>query len=284
MPVKVMCAVFFRFVALAKTRQIGRHHTVSRFQKDRQHFSIEVTPCGVAMQTQPSDGRICWALVQVVHAQAVQAGQVADVLRGPGVVGQVFKPLLGGAQGIFPQTGVGGLLLVLLALRLEKILQQGAGFFGPHPARGLGLVVELRMVKQIQHRARRAGFRLCGTPHDTFQPRMQHRARTHGARLQGHIQGAIVQAVIAQFFSSCAQGQDLGMGAGVVQTDRGVVRLRHHFTVLHHHRAHRHLPGFTGCLGLLQGQAHEIVIELGHGCLVDWRSHDHGDKFRLLPC
>ena len=173
---------------------------------------------------------------------------------------------------------------MLLALGFEKILQHGTGLFCPHPARGLGLVVELRMVKQIQHRARRAGFRLCGTPYDTFQPRIQQGPCAHGARLQGDVKRAIVQAVIAQFFSGRTQGQDFGMGAGVVQTDGGVVGLRHHFTVHHHHRAHGHFPCFTGCLGLLQGQAHEIVIELGHGCLVDWRSHDHGDKFRLSAC
>ena len=104
------------------------------------------------MQAQPGARCVAGALVQIVHAQARQTGQVAEVVGSPGVARQVGKRRIGRSQGVVTQRMAGQRLNTLLAAALrKKVAQQAATFFGQHPALHLGLVVDLGMPKQVEH-------------------------------------------------------------------------------------------------------------------------------------
>jgi hypothetical protein len=84
-------------------------------------------------------------------------------------------------------------------------------------------VVQPRLRKEIEHRARRARLRIGRAEHHPRQPRMQHGARTHRAGLERDEQLAAIEPVVAQRGGTGAQRVDLGMGAGVVRAT-GVLR------------------------------------------------------------
>ena len=89
---------------------------------------------------------------------------------------------------------------------------------------------------------------------------MGNRTTAHGARLQGHIQSAVFQAVIAQCLGGLTQGIDFGVGAWVVVANGRVVTKPHHPALVHHHCAHGYFTGTLGRFGLRQGQAHRSFI------------------------
>ena len=74
------------------------------------------------MQAQVGDRRVLRPLIQVVQAKSGQRGQVTQVVRSPGVVGQVLKGLGWGAQRVFAQRVM--VQSGRLAAGFEKFLQQ----------------------------------------------------------------------------------------------------------------------------------------------------------------
>ena len=115
-------------------------------------------------------------------------------------------------------------------------------------------------IKQTRDRGHRPGFGLCSAINHTCQTRMGNRTTAHGARLQGHIQSAVFQTVIAQGLGRLAQSIDFGVGAGVMVADGAVVPCPHHPALEHHDRAHRDFTQPLRRLGLYQSQAHGVFI------------------------
>ena len=80
----------------------------------------------------------------------------------------------------------------------------------------------------------------------------------HGAGFQGHHQHPAAQTVIAAGGPGGPQGQDLGMGRGIVQGHGPVVGAGQQTAIRRHqHRAHRHFVLAGGLPRLVQGQTHE---------------------------
>ena len=114
-----------------------------------------------------------------MHAQALQRGQIGQIVGLPGVIGQIFKPGLGRAQGVFAQG------LVVGAPGFEELLEDGRALPRQHPALHCGLVVDGRHGKQIEQRARRPCPAVSSAIDHAGQARMQQGATAHGAGLQG---------------------------------------------------------------------------------------------------
>ncbi|MNV23761.1 hypothetical protein D3C71_1147950 [compost metagenome] len=266
MPVELVHALFLGLVAFAKTDQVGRHHAVACSQKGGQHAPVQVAPGRVAVQAQPGARGIPGPLVEGVQTQARQAGQVADVVRRPGVAGHVGKRRIGRAQSVVAQRMAGQCLgALLMAALAEKAAEQTTTFFGQHPALHLGLVVDLGMAEQVEHRACRARLGICRTVHHPRQPRMQHGAAAHGTRLQRDVEAAAVEPVVGEPLRRRAQGHDLGVGRGVVALHGGIAARGDDLAVLDHDGAHRHLTGAGGVLRLGQSQAHPVrILVEGH--------------------
>ena len=92
------------------------------------------------MQTQPSDFSIFGALVEVMESQAIQTGQIVDVIWLPRVVRQISKASFRRSQRIVSQRQRRGLFLGG-SLCLKKRLQQRSGWLGQHPTTVLRVVV-----------------------------------------------------------------------------------------------------------------------------------------------
>ena len=132
----------------------------------------------------------------------------------------------------------------------------------------MGLVVQRLIGKHIQHRSCSPRFRLACTKHHTLETRMQRGPAAHGARLQGHIQSAVVQPVVAQSLCCSTHSIDLGMRRGVVACQRYVVRSGNHLPCPDHHSPHRHFACLGSSMCLAQGQLHETYVfrRMRHGC------------------
>ena len=99
----------------------------------------------------------------------------------PGVVGQYCKRVVGGAQRVFSEG------LSVHSLGPEKVFEQLTAFIGQHATRDLGLVVQLLVVKQVEHRARHPSARVGCTKHHAVHTGVQHGTAAHGAGLQRHV-------------------------------------------------------------------------------------------------
>ena len=198
-----------------------------------------------------------------MQTQPRQAGQVAHVTGCPRVARQVGKSRIGCAQRIVTQWMPGqGLGLLLTAALAKKCAQWLATFFGQHPALHLRLVIDLREVKKVEHRTRRAGFGLGGAIHHARQAGVHHGAAAHGARLQRHVQRAPIEPVVAQPLRRRPQRDDLGMGRGVVVLQRCIAASGDHLAIFDHHGAHRDFTRARRQLRLREGKAHPLHIRV----------------------
>ena len=156
-------------------------------------------------------------------------------------VRQIGKNMVWVAQRrVFERVIGQSLHLVGRAALLEKVRQHRCAFIGQHPAHHLRVVVDLRIAKDIEHRASRPRLGLGRAIDHGIDPRMQHGTAAHGTRLQRHVQGAAIEPVVAQTLGRSAQCQHLGMGGGVLPRQRCIAALAHHLPVFDDHRAHGH--------------------------------------------
>ena len=98
----------------------------------------------------------------------------------------------------------------------KEIAQKGASFSLEHARLHKELVVECGVVEHMEDGAGRACFGIAGSEDEPGQPGVQHGTGAHGAGLKGAHQGAAEQAVVAECTPRLAQGNDFGMGGGVV--------------------------------------------------------------------
>ena len=207
------------------------------------------------MQAQPGQRCIMRSFIDHGQAQACQRRQVAAPLR----LGKASEGGIRMAQRrVLERMGLGRALLG--AARAKEVRHQGRAFPGQHAARHLRVVVDLRQRKHVQHRSGRARARLGRAIDHAAQARMQHGAAAHGARLQGHIERAIVQPVVAQARGRVAQRQHLGMGRGVALGDGRIAALADDGAVLDDDGAHGHLARLGGGTRQFQGGAHPGLV------------------------
>ena len=139
-------------------------------------------------------------------------------------------------------------------------MHQRTGLLCQHTASHAGLVVELRLCKQIDDRAGGAGFGLGCAKHHTLKPRMEHGATAHGAGFQRDIQRAAVKPIIAHHLGGGTQGHDFSVGRWVVAINRGVAAGCNHHAGPHDDRADRYFARCGRQARFGQRQRHEIFI------------------------
>ena len=226
--------------------------------KHRDHLAVQVAPGRVAVQAQPGQRRITRALVEVVHAQPRQRRQVGQVVRLPGVTGQVLEAAVRGPERVLTQCG--GVHTFVLTAVGKKILQQGGALAPQYPTLHGGLVVQPGLGEQVEHRAGGPGLGVACCVHHAGQARVQHGSGAHRTGLECHVQRAAVEPVVAQGLGRSAQRDDLGVRARVVQRHRLVEAAGDHPPFAHHDRSDRNLARGAGHARLLQGQPHQRCV------------------------
>ena len=76
----------------------------------------------------------------------------------------------------------------------------------------------------VPHAAAHAGLVVVRAEHKPPQLSEHDRPGALGARLEGHVERAVVEAISAERRHSLLDGEQFGVGGGVVAGDRGVVR------------------------------------------------------------
>ena len=110
-----------------------------------------------------------------------------------------------------------------------------------------------------------AALRIVRTEHQPPDAEETRRLCAHRAGLQRDEQVAAGQPWIAQRHGGGTQGQQFGMGRGIVVRFHSVAGARQHGPVRpQHHRAHRHLAPFGGGARLLQGNLHRRCLGCGN--------------------
>lgn len=107
-----------------------------------------------------------------------------------------------------------------------------------------------------------AALRVVSPEHHPPDPRVADRPGAHGARLQGHHQGQVRQAIVAKLGGRSAHGGDLGVGGGVMGRDRAVAGGRDHLAGagIQDHRPDRRFARLgCGARGV-ERQAHHAVV------------------------
>ena len=96
--------------------------------------------------------------------------------------------------------------------------------------------------------------------------RVADRPSAHRTRLEGNEEFEACQTIVAPRLGGPSQGDDLGVGGGVMRRDRPVARRRRDGSGVgvEHHRAHRGFAAPRGGLRLFQGSAHHRQIMVRH--------------------
>lgn len=120
------------------------------------------------------------------------------------------------------------------------------------------------MAGGIQHgkgAAHRPGLGLGRPIHQFLDPGVDQGTNTHQAGLDGDIQAAVEQAIIAQCVGRLAYSANFGVAARVIQGDRGVIALTNDLIILDHDGADGDLALLFGERGQFQCALHPEFIQ-----------------------
>lgn len=126
-------------------------------------------------------------------------------------------------------------------------------------------MVEPRILQKVVQAPGHAGFRVGRAENHTRHPSENHRSGAMGARLQRGVQGAVLQAPIAETTSGAPNGQRLRVGRGIAVLDGAVVSLRDDLAAAYDHRSDRHLSTQRSGPCKLQCARHPGTVGIGTG-------------------
>ena len=116
------------------------------------------------------------------------------------------------------------------------------------------------VVNYGQDRMNGSCFGIIRSVHQAADAGMKQRTRAHGARLNCSKQFAAAQTMVAEDLTGRAQGDDFGMGGGIVVGQVAIVALRDDAAVADDDRADRHFAGFERTLGSAKGFFHPQFV------------------------
>ncbi len=129
------------------------------------------------------------------------------------------------------------LIRASLATLSKKVAQKLAGFLATHAFIDNDTMIVQWRNKGIEYAAGSTRLRISRSENDSRHARMNDGASAHHARFQGHVQGCVRKAVIAQLSACVAQGFDFGVCARIIGTDTAIETLADDFAVVCQHRA-----------------------------------------------
>jgi hypothetical protein len=122
------------------------------------------------------------------------------------------------------------------------------------------LVIQLRVVQDFHHRMNRAGFWIVRPIYQALQSRMNQCSGTHRARFNCNKQFAVSQPMVTEVRTGLAEGNDFGMGAGVVICDIAIPASSHDLPIANNDSAHGDFAHFQGTLGGTESVFHPKFV------------------------
>lgn len=157
--------------------------------------------------------------------------------------------------------------MILLALgplffpaRSEKRLQKFRATGGEYSATDLYLMIQVRMVQNLNCGMHCARFRIIRTINQPPQTRVHQRAGTHGTRFNGDKHFAFTEPIVSEALARFAQSQNFRVRRGIGIGDIAIPSASHDAAITHDNRSHRHFSGLTGALRTPQSFFHEEFV------------------------
>ena len=121
-------------------------------------------------------------------------------------------------------------------------------------------MIQLRVIYDFQNGMDRASLRVFGAVNQPPNARVDERSGTHRARLDGGVDLAVRQTMVAESSGRLAQGNNFGMGGGVVIQQVAVEAAPYGTIIANDYSSNRHLTGVQRALGEAQRLFHPDFI------------------------
>jgi hypothetical protein len=105
------------------------------------------------------------------------------------------------------------------------------------------------MIDNGQYRMNGSRFGVIGSIDQAADTSVNQSSGTHGARLNCNKQIAVDKAIVTQVLTRLAQGDNLGMGGGIVVNNVAVGAAADDASLMHDDGTDRDFSGFEGALG-----------------------------------
>ena len=148
---------------------------------------------------------------------------------------------------------------------LEKDAENVAAFLFHEPGVEPGLMVEAFVFEEVHKGASATGFGVGRAVVDLVDAGEDDGAGAHGAGLEGDIKARAFEPPASEVGGGLGDGQNLGMGGGVLEDFALVVGLADDLPVVDDDAADGDLPGRIGFLGFAQSSLHISRIFIKHG-------------------
>jgi len=160
---------------------------------------------------------------------------------------------------------------MLSAALAEEVGEQRAALFGEQAGGDFDAVVKLRVVDDGEYGAAGAGLGVGRGVDEACDAGVEDGAGAHGAGFEGDVEGAaggvLRQAVVGEVARGLAQGDDLGVGGGVVVAEDAVLAAGDDLVLVDDDRADGDLAGEFGGAGFGDGgvEVGEVVVIINIG-------------------
>jgi ribulose-phosphate 3-epimerase len=168
---------------------------------------------------------------------------------------------------------------------VEKSLEELDRLFFEHAGCDLAVVIEGRLLKEVEESPCRPAPRIGTAEDDPTDPAVDDRSGTHGAGFFRHVKIAVGQAPVPPDLLSLGERKHLGVSGGVAKSFDLIVSPGNDMSVAHDDRTDRNFLGKIGLLSLAQGLAHHkgVTRQIDGGVVVFLGElTDHGSSFGRL--
>jgi hypothetical protein len=142
----------------------------------------------------------------------------------------------------------------------KEFLQQFGASSRQNAPTDLHAMIQTRMIQHLNYRVHRACFGVIRTVNQTFKAGMHQCPGAHCARFNCSKELAVAQAMVTDVSSSLAQGDDLGVSAGIALSKVTVPASAHDLIITDNDRTYRHFSCFEGTLGSEDGLVHPYFV------------------------
>jgi hypothetical protein len=157
-----------------------------------------------------------------------------------------------------------------LAARGEEGLDHVAAIRSENTGSYLHAMVQVGVGENLKTGLYRATTRLRGSIDQSRHTRLNHGSGAHAARLNGHVQGGIRQAVVADYSRGFAQHNNFRMCRGITIANGAIAGARQYSSFMHQHRADRHFTAGGRFARLRQCVLHKFDVSVHVLSRITW--------------
>jgi len=145
-------------------------------------------------------------------------------------------------------------------MRPKKFLDDAGAFLRQDSGANLRPVIQPRMAEQVAHRSSHTRFLIPCTEDDALDARKNDCSRAHRARLDGHVESAVVETPAIQLGRSFANGEHFRVRGGILIAESAIACRSDDRTFAHDHGANRHFIAPAGFAGDVERVTNVLLV------------------------